>query len=160
MNYFRIVYPQSTKSAVKLRPSIPSHCTKFYRSSLNFDITSTDNNNRCEYWESSQGTLTKAEVDQLLYSGNELSTLGISGGQVDTLTPLNNLDCDMLEVSLNNLTNNVLTAEVRASASNQSLESISVGVKQVVTLTIPKPYANYAVFTPAGLALVINRYVL
>lgn len=162
MNYKKIQYPRATDtSAVRLKPSVPVDCISLYKTSFNFDITSANDLDRCEYWSSAIGTMSETEVTAEVYGGKtELEAVGFKTLTAAETLSFTNVVCDMLEVVVNNLSDSVKLVKMQASSSSQTLETINVAIGEIVTVTIPKPYNRYTLACPAGTFIKLNQYVL
>lgn len=162
MSYKKIEYSQQTDlSVIRVRPPVPVDCTKLYKTSRYFDITSADAKNRVEYWESAAGTLTKSDVLAELYDGlSELAALGFAQLDSPEVIELDGITCDILEVTFNNLSAGIKLVELRAAQSSQVLETINIAANQIVTITVPKPYEHYLLSCPANIYIKLNKYSL
>lgn len=158
----RIQYSQSVDtSSVRERPNVPEDCISLYKSSFEFDITSSNPDDRCEFWTSNQGTITESEADLVIYKGkSELEFVGhkllTNPETVGFLTT----ECDILEVSINNLSEEIKLVTVEAVDSGSVLETVTLGIGEITTLTIPKPFDRYKVTCPGNVFVKLNRYVL
>lgn len=162
MNYKKIQYPRVTDTSnIRLRPTIPVDCISLFKTSFNFDITSANDLDRCEYWSSAVGTMTDNEVIAEVYGGKtELEAVGFKTLTAAETLSFNSITADMLEVVVNNLSNAVQLVKVQASGSSQVLETINVAIGEIVTVTIPKPYDRYTLGCPSGTFIKLNQYVL
>lgn len=162
MKYKKVQYPRATDtSVVRVRPPVPSDCIALYRTSLNFDITSANDNDRCEYWSSNSGTLDQSAVEGEIYGGkSELEVIGFKTLTIDESIGFGSIVCDMLEVSINNLSDQIKIVTMQASNSSQVLETITLGIGQIATITVPKPFDRYKLACPANTFVKLNQYVL
>ncbi|MCK5307109.1 MAG: hypothetical protein KAJ73_00725 [Zetaproteobacteria bacterium] len=67
MLYTKQVYPQVVDGNPHIRPALPASFGNIHEFSVTWDITSASEDDRAEYWEDSEGTLTAAQVEEAVY---------------------------------------------------------------------------------------------
>lgn len=162
MMYKRVQYEQHLNiSTPRERPAVPADCLYLFKSSFNFDITSSDPDDRCEFWATNSGTITEAEVESVIYRGSsELEFIGHKFLTTSQTVGFLTTECDILELSINNTSESIQLITVEAVDSGSVLETVTLGIGEITTLTIPKPFDRYKVSCPSNVFVKLNRYVL
>lgn len=139
----------------------PTDAQRLYGTSAGFDIFSDTDTNRLEFWESPTGTLTKSEVDLILFgSGGGITKDTIIDTTTDETIRFDSVKADKFIITINNKGSIARSVQVLSTLTDSRIEAIRIDPTKIYSLEIPKPYSNFKLVVPANFQLKFFPYNL